>query len=151
MLVIGACDSGSASAPAETPPAESPAAAAKAAPEQPAAAAPKPAAPDGTTLIGELYVHTCAEPGSCPQLMHAEGASHCAALDLAGMTWRLPSVTELESWRGHEALTGFDVFHWSGTAWEDDAGQVWIYDPGSGAKTTAKPTRKPFTIRCVAS
>jgi hypothetical protein len=82
--------------------------------------------------------------------MQAEGAAHCEGLTLVGLKWRLPTIEELQSWRGNEALSGYDVFHWSGTVWDEDAGQVWIYDPGTDAKTTAKPTRKPFTIRCVA-
>lgn len=114
----------------------------------PAARSP---APEGTVEIGGLFVHTCAEPASCPSLMHAAGVAHCEALTLGSLKWRLPSIQELESWRGDARLRAFDVFHWSGTAWEDDPGQVWIYDPGSGAKTTAPPTRKPFTIRCVAT
>lgn len=136
-------DTKTAAAPAE--PAKAPAPpAAKAEPE------PLPAAPQGTVVIDGRYVHTCAESKSCPTLMHAEGASHCDTLALGSLKWRLPKIEELESWRGNAALTGFDVFHWSGSAWEDDASQVWIYDPGSAAKTTALPTRKPFTIRCVA-
>jgi hypothetical protein len=113
--------------------------------------AANPPAPAGTVEIGGLYVHTCAEPASCPSMMHAPGVAHCEALGLGSLKWRLPSIQELESWRGDPRLHAFDVFHWSGTAWEDDPGQVWIYDPGSGAKTTAPPTRKPFTIRCVAT
>lgn len=111
---------------------------------------PLAAAPAGTVVIDRRYVHTCAEAGSCPTLMQRPGAAHCRGLTLGGLTWRLPSVKELESWKGDAALAGYDVFHWSGTAWDEDPEQLWIFDPGSGSKTTAKPTRKPFTIRCVA-
>ena len=107
-------------------------------------------APEGTAEIGGVFVRTCAEPHPCPSMKHAEGKAYCEGLKTGDMTWRLPSLAELESWRGNAALTAFDVMHWTGTAWEEDAGQVWIYDPGSGAKTTAPPDRKPFTIRCVA-
>jgi hypothetical protein len=87
---------------------------------------------------------------ACPALLQDAGVAHCKSLQLGGLLWRLPTLQELEAWRGNAALVGYDVFHWSGTAWSDDPGQFWIYDPGSGAKTTAKPDRKPFTIRCVA-
>jgi hypothetical protein len=122
-------------------------------------------APEGAVAIGRVYVQTCADPKAfgaagdepqgppktaCPALLQDAGVAHCKSLQLGGLLWRLPTLQELESWRGNAALVGYDVFHWSGTAWSDDPGQFWIYDPGSGAKTTAKPDRKPFTIRCVA-
>ncbi len=121
--------------------------------EQPVAAPaeqPLPPAPDGAVTIGKLYVQTCAQAAPCPELLQAAGATHCEELTLGGLSWRLPTLTELESWKGNAALSGYDVFHWSGTEWEEGPGQVWIYDPGTGSKTTTKPDRKPFTIRCVA-
>lgn len=149
MLLALACDSSKPAKPAE--PAEPEA---KAAPSEAKAAKPEPApmapAPEGTVAIDRVYVHTCATPDACPSLLQDAGAAHCTSLTLGGLPWRLPTVQELEAWRGNEALAGYDVFHWSGSAWEDDPGQFWMYDPGSGAKTTAKPDRKPFTIRCVA-
>lgn len=110
-----------------------------------------PPGPEGTVAIGHVYVQTCDKAEACPELLQAPGAAHCAGLELGGMTWRLPKIEELLKWKGNEALHGFDVFHWSGSAWEDDAAQWWIYDPDSEMKTTAKPDRKPFTIRCVAA
>lgn len=107
-------------------------------------------APEGAVAIGRVYVQTCNDPKACPALLQDAGVAHCKALQLGGLLWRLPTVQELEAWRGNAALVGYDVFHWSGTAWNEDPTQFWIYDPGSGAKTTAKPDRKPFTIRCVA-
>lgn len=121
-----------------------------AAPDEAAEPAALPPAPEGTVAIDGVYVHTCAEPSSCPALLQDAGAAHCAGLSLGSLTWRLPTLAELEGWKGNAELTGFDVFHWSGSAWEEDAAQFWIFDPGSGSKTTAKPDRKPFTIRCVA-
>lgn len=114
--------------------------------------APEPLAeaPAGTVAIDRRYVHTCAETESCPMLLQGPGAAHCRGLTLGALTWRLPSLSELESWKGNAALAGYDVFHWSGTAWDEDPELLWIFDPGSGSKTTTKPTRKPFTIRCVA-
>lgn len=114
---------------------------------EPKALAP---APEGAVAIGRVYVQTCADAKACPALLQDAGVAHCQSLKLGGLLWRLPTLEELEAWRGNAALTGYDVFHWSGTAWDEDLAQFWIYDPGSNAKTTAKPDRKPFTIRCVA-
>jgi len=118
----------------------------------PATAKPVPMAPapEGTVVIDGLYVHTCAAEGSCPTLLQDAGAAHCKGLGLGGMQWRLPRIEELERWVGSDALQGFDGFHWTGSAWDEDPAQWWIFDPGSKSKTTAKPDRKPFTIRCVA-
>ena len=149
-LVLAACDSSApkaAPAPEKEPAAPAPKPAPAPAPEP----EPLPPAPEGTTIIDRVYVHTCADAASCPSLMQEQGAAHCAALTLGGLTWRLPSFAELQAWRGNPALTGYDVFHWSGTPWDEDPTQLWIYDPGSDSKTTAPPTRKPFTIRCVAA
>ncbi len=151
LALVLACDSGGESA--KDAKAEDAAPAAKAEAEAKAVAPPaaRPPAPEGTVALGKLYVRTCADPHPCPSMKHAEGKAYCEGLNTGGLTWRLPSLAELESWRGEASLTGYDVMHWTGTAWEEDAGQVWIYDPGSGAKTTAPPDRKAFTIRCVGS
>jgi hypothetical protein len=150
VLCALACDS-SKPAPAEPAKAE-----AKPAPRErepaddhskPKALAP---APEGAVAVGRIYVQTCAEAKPCPALLQDAGVAHCKQLALGGLLWRLPTLEELESLRGNPNLVGYDVFHWSGTAWDEDPGQLWIYDPGSGSKTTAKPDRKPFTIRCVA-
>lgn len=116
----------------------------------PATPPPLPPAPEGAVTIKGVYVQTCAPPHACPSLLQDAGAAHCAGLKLGALRWRLPTLKELEAWRGHDQLAGYDVFHWSGSAWEEDPAQWWIYDPGSGSKTTAKPDRKPFTIRCAA-
>jgi hypothetical protein len=152
LLFTLACDSkpksadADAKAKAETKDGPAPSEAAPPKPEP----APMAPAPEGTVAIDRVYVHTCATPDSCPTLLQDAGAAHCKALTLGDLSWRLPTVEELESWRGNEALSGYDVFHWSDSAWNEDPGQFWIYDPGSGSKTTAKPDRKSFTIRCVA-
>lgn len=151
VIVLGlglglACDS----KPKAAPPVErSKAPAAQEAPAVEKAPALAPA-PEGTVIIGGAYVHRCAEPESCPALLQDAGVAHCQALTLGGLSWRLPTLAELEAWKGRAELGGYDVFHWSGSAWDEDPQQFWIFDPGSGAKTTAKPDRKPFTIRCVA-
>lgn len=149
-LGAAACDSSTPKPEAEPTKAEAPPAPRASEPDdhtKPKALAP---APEGAVAIGRVYVQTCADPKACPALLQDAGVAHCKALGLGGLLWRLPTLQELESWRGNPALVGYDVFHWSGTAWDEDPAQLWIYDPGSGAKTTAKPDRKPFTIRCVA-
>lgn len=113
------------------------------------AAEAKPA-PDGATILGKLYVQTCAAEGSCPSILQAAGEAHCAALKLGGLVWRLPTHDELKSWRGKPGLTKFDGFHWSSTPFRDAPDQVWIFDPTSGSETTIPRDRKPFTVRCVA-
>jgi hypothetical protein len=149
LLAALACDSKP--APAEPAEAKAEPAPRASAPKDPHASPnPLAAAPEGAVAIGRVYVQTCADPKACPALLQDAGVAHCRSLALGGLLWRLPTVQELESWRGNPALVGYDVFHWSGTAWDEDPTQLWIYDPGSGAKTTAKPDRKPFTIRCVA-
>ena len=149
LLCAIACDS----KPAPTKPAEPEAKPAASTSEKKVAEpehGPLAPAPEGAVAIGRIYVQTCAESKPCPALLQDAGVAHCKALALGGLLWRLPTLEELESWRGNPALVGYDVFHWSGSAWNEDPGQFWIYDPGSGSKTTAKPDRKPFTIRCVA-
>lgn len=150
LVGTSACDS-SKSAPVEPAEAEAKPTA-SAAKREPALAEPVsvPPAPAGAVVIGKVYVQTCAEPHTCPALLQDAGSAHCKSLALGGLAWRLPTLAELEAWRGNPALVDYDVFHWSGSAWDEDPGQLWIYDPGSGSKTTAKPDRKPFTIRCVA-
>lgn len=141
VIVIG-CDAAPAPAPAEAPPA---------APAKPAAKAPTLApAPQGATILGNVYVQTCAAEGSCPQLLQVAGEAHCKALATGGLAWRLPTQAELKSWRGKSGLVGFDGFHWSSTPFADAPDQVWIFDPTSGSETTIPKDRKPFTVRCVA-
>ena len=154
-LLLGlvlACDSSPAAKPAEpakagpTEPEPEPAPT-KAKPAEPE---PLPPAPEGAAAIDGVYVQTCAAPHACPQLHQDAGAAHCKGLTLGALAWALPTLEQLESWKGQASLQGFDVFHWSGTPWDEDPEQWWIYDPGSGSKTTARPDRKPFTVRCVA-
>lgn len=150
LLLALACDSSTPKpkpAEAEAEPAVRPNEAKAVAKQEPE---PLPPAPEGAIAIDRVYVQTCAEPEACPALLQDAGAAHCKGLTLGGLAWRLPTVDELERWKGNAALVGYDVFHWSGTAWDEDPTQYWIFDPGSGAKTTAKPDRKPFTIRCAA-
>jgi len=149
LALAFACDSNKPAPAKKSKPASSPATD-KAAPveaKKPPAMAP---APEGTIAIDQTYVHTCADEARCPEMLQDAGLEHCASLQLGSLTWRLPTIEELEAWKGRAELHAFDVFHWSGSVWDEDPAQFWIYDPGSGSKTTAKPDRKPFTIRCVA-
>lgn len=142
IAIVLACDAAPTPAAAPAPAAPTP------------AVSPKPAAlppaPDGATVLGNVYVQTCAASGSCPALLQLAGAARCKALALGGLAWRLPTQAELKSWRGKPELVGFEGFHWSSTPFADAPGQVWIYDPTSGSETTIPPDRKPFTVRCVA-
>ncbi|MEM7152735.1 MAG: hypothetical protein AAF799_07825 [Myxococcota bacterium] len=147
--LVLACDA-PAKAPSKSASEEASAPAAAKSPTPAPEPAALPPAPDGAVIIDRVYVQTCAQPEACPDLMQKPGAEHCAGLQLGGLSWRLPTLEQLQSWRGNADLKRFDVMHWSGSVWKEDAGQVWIYDPGSNAKTTAKPDRKPFVIRCVA-
>lgn len=149
VVFVTGCDGGDAARPA-SPPAESESASRPAASNKVQAVPPIPPAPPGTVAIERRYVHTCQESSACPTLLQDAGAKHCSGLTLGGLSWRLPTFAELQSWRGHDALAAFDVFHWSASAWDEDPAQFWIFDPGSDSKTTARPDRKPFTIRCVA-
>ncbi len=147
MFVLGfACDSTPevqpVPAPEPAPPAER--ASFKALPP------PMAPAPEGAIIMGEVYVETCAGQGGCPALLQDAGAAHCAKMARGGLSWRLPSVQELERGVGNADLVGFAGFHWSGTPWKEDPAQFWMFDPESNMKTTAKPDRKPFTIRCAA-
>jgi hypothetical protein len=142
LVILLGCDA--APAPAAAPEKTEPA---KSATTKPAALPP---APEGATIIGKLYVQTCAKEGSCPALLQPAGVDHCKSLETGGVAWRLPTHDELKSWRGKPGLTGFDGFHWSSTPFADAPGQVWIFDPTSGSETTIPKDRKPFTVRCVA-
>lgn len=156
LLVLGlglACDSApDAARPGSTPEAKA-TVERKAEPEAQAAAPERPSLappPPGAVIIDGVYVQTCEQAEACPALRQRAGDAHCRGLTLGGLAWRLPTIEQLEAWKASAGLRGFDVFHWSGSPWDEDPQQWWIYDPGSGSKTTARPDRKPFTIRCVA-
>jgi hypothetical protein len=99
--------------------------------------------------VGDLLVQLCAEP-ECPKLLQPAGAEHCKSLALGeGLTWRLPTREEVKSLAGRSELAQLEGFHWTDTAFSEDDGQVWIFDPVGGQETTIPRDRKPFTIRCV--
>jgi hypothetical protein len=141
-MILAACDA--AEAPASTP---APAEPAKAAPSKPTTLAP---APQGATIVGKLYVQTCAAAHACPSLLHAAGEAHCEGLASGGLAWRLPTHAELKSLPGRPGLEAMDGFHWSRTPFADAPDQMWIFDPKTGSETTIPRDRKPFTVRCVA-
>ena len=118
-------------------------------------AQPQPApapAPDGAVLLEapSLYVQTCAEGLPCPKLVQGEASSYCAALVAGALSWRLPTLDEARRFAGAEGLLQTEGFHWTGSAYEEDAAQAWILDPVGGQSTTIPRDRKPFTARCVA-
>lgn len=144
LLLVVACDrAAEPAAKADVPAQPEPPA------KAPVEAEPAPA-PAGSVLVAGLYVQTCADAAACPSLLQAAGAAHCKALAQGGKTWRLPERAEIAGWRGKPGLVGAEGFHWSGTPFADDPGQVWIHDPATGTETTIPPDRKPFRVRCVA-
>jgi len=114
-----------------------------------------PPAPKGSTLIESLplYVQNCDKESPCPSLLQPAGETHCRKLKLGGHeNWRLPDLAEAEKFASvREALTNAEGFHWTRTAYEEDAKQAYIVDPKGGQNTTIPRDRKPFTIRCVQS
>ena len=144
LLLVVACDRAAEPAATAALPAQA---------ESPAKAPAKPEpgpAPPGSLVVEGRYVQTCADAAACPSLLQPAGAAHSKALALGGLAWRLPERAEIASWRGKTGLVGAEGFHWSGTPFADDPGQVWIHDPSSGTETTIPPDRKPFRVRCVA-
>lgn len=137
-------------------------------PPEPAAQQPEPfatpkarppPAPDGAVLLDPpLYVQRCDPGHTCPKLLQPAGETHCRELKLGGHTgWRLPDRDEAKRFTsaniarpaGPDGLHDESGFHWTRTAFAEDAAQAWIVDPVSGQETTIPRTRKPFTIRCV--
>lgn len=110
-----------------------------------------PPAPDGALVLLEppLYVQRCDKAHACPRLMQPAGETHCRELKLGGhANWRLPDRADVKRFT-HPDLVDAEGFHWTRTAFAEDAAQAWIVDPKSGQETTISRTRKPFTIRCV--
>jgi len=109
-----------------------------------------PPAPEGAVLLDPpLYVQRCDPAHTCPKLQQPAGETHCRELRLGGHSnWRLPERDEVKRFSGPD-LAEQAGFHWTRTAFAEDAAQAWIVDPKSGQETTIPRTRKPFTIRCV--
>lgn len=157
-MVLGACSPGE--APRATP-----------APEKPAAEAPKGAAPGksepfadpkltpppppaGAALLPDrkrpIYVQRCDPAHACADLLQPAGETHCRELDLDGFkNWRLPDREEVKRFSEVSGLEGLAGFHWTRTAFAEDAAQAWIVDPQAGHETTIPRTRRPFRVRCV--
>lgn len=155
--VLLACDSGE--APKAAPPAEKPA-------EAPKAAAPgktepfadpkvtPPPPPAGAALLADrkrpIYVQRCDPAHACADLLQPAGETHCRELQLGGLSnWRLPDREEVKRFGEVQGLEGAEGFHWTRTAFAEDAAQAWIVDPKTGQETTIPRTRKPFRARCV--
>jgi hypothetical protein len=109
-----------------------------------------PPAPEGAVLLDPpLYVQRCDPAHTCPKLQQPAGETHCRGLRLGGHSnWRLPERDEVKRFTDPD-LAEQAGFHWTRTAFAEDAAQAWIVDPKSGQETTIPRTRKPFTIRCV--
>lgn len=162
-LVALAASSALACGPADAPRPE-PAPAAAPAPvtaEPPARAEPfadpaarPPPPPEGAALLADrkrpLYVQRCDDKHACPALLQPGGETHCRDLRLGGLEhWRLPDRDEVKRFGEIADLDKLEGFHWTRTAFAEDAAQAWIVDPKSGQETTIPRGRKPFTIRCV--
>jgi hypothetical protein len=120
-------------------------------------AAPKlnpPPPPDGAAVLADrkqaVYVQRCDPGHACPDLLQPAGETHCRDLELGGFShWRLPDREEVKRLGEIPGLELLDGFHWTRTAFAEDAAQAWIVDPKSGQETTIPRTRKPFRVRCV--
>jgi hypothetical protein len=157
LALLGACGSEapkSAPAPADAPPAG-------AAVEPPAKAQPfaepklnPPPPPEGAALLSDrkkpIYVQRCDVGHACPDLLQPAGETHCRDLELGGFKhWRLPDRDEVKRFGEITGLEQTEGFHWTRTAFAEDAAQAWIVDPKSGQETTIPRNRKPFRVRCV--
>ncbi len=112
-----------------------------------------PPPPEGAYLHEKpaLYIQRCTAQHPCPKKLQPAGEIHCREFGLGAYKegWRLPSLEEAKLFAGIDALEDKEGFHWTGTAYKEDAKQAWIVDPKGGQSTTVARDRKPFTIRCV--
>ncbi len=114
----------------------------------------KPPPPPTGAYLDEknaLFIQRCTAEHPCVKELQAEGEAHCRTYSLGayGEGWRLPTLEEAKRFAGFDALEDKEGFHWTSTAYQEDAKQAWIVDPKSGQSTTVPRDRKPFTIRCV--
>ena len=117
-------------------------------------AVPPPPAPEIVGAIvdqkGGLYVQVCGEQIPCPALLHGPATEACAAQALGKLKgWRLPTKNEMTRLKHLKGLEGAAGYHWTSTAYGEDASQFWIVGRDSSPSTTIPATRKPFTARCV--
>lgn len=162
LALAPAC--GSEPAPAPAPAAAPTPASAAGSKAEPAATSPgepfatpaltPPPPPEGAALLPDrkkpLYVQRCDPGHPCPDLLQPAGETHCRDLKLGGLEhWRLPDRDEVKRFGEIAELDAAEGFHWTRTAYAEDAGQAWIVDPKSGQETTIPRTRKPFRVRCV--
>ena len=151
LFIVGGCGGVETKADATKVSAETNDAPPPASPEKRAEPKPAPQAPSGAIADGtKLFVQLCDEANPCPSLVQPEGEKHCASLKLGGLEgWRLPDRSEAERFARLDGLGQLEGYHWTRTAFDQDASQVWIVDPESNQPTTVPRDRKPFTIRCV--
>lgn len=153
LAACGAEAAKTAPAPAAEPPAKAAEPPAKAEPF----AEPKmnpPAPPAGAALLPDrkkpIYVQRCDAQHACPDKLQPAGETHCRDLELGGFKhWRLPDRDEVKRFGEIADLEQAEGFHWTRTAFAEDAAQAWIVDPKSGQETTIPRDRKPFRVRCV--
>lgn len=113
-------------------------------------AKPPPPPAGAAVLDPPLYVQRCDAAHPCPSLLQPAGETHCRDLTLGALEhWRLPDRAEVARFARASDLDHLEGFHWTRTAFSEDAKQAWIVDPKSGQETTIPRDRKPFTIRCV--
>lgn len=145
-------------APTPAAPAKAPDVAPAKAPASPGTFAdPKiepPPPPEGAALLPDrkrpIYVQLCDKAHACPDLLQPAGETHCRDLKLGGLpSWRLPDQDEVKRFAGIAGLEALEGFHWTRTAFAEDAAQAWIVDPKAGTETTIPRDRKPFRVRCV--
>lgn len=113
-----------------------------------------PPPPGGAALLPDrkrpIYVQRCDKAHACPDLLQPAGETHCRELKLGGLpSWRLPDREEVKRFAAIADLEALEGFHWTRTAFAEDAAQAWIVDPKSGQETTIPRDRKPFRVRCV--
>ena len=124
----------------------------------PAAVEPAPKTePQAPEIVGAvfdarsgLYVQRCGDEHPCPAQLQQAAAATCAASTLGTTTgWRLPTKDEFLRLKGLKDLKGARGYHWTSTAYAEDAAQFWIVARDESPSTTIPGTRKPFTARCV--
>lgn len=134
--------------PAQTTPAGDAGTAAKQASE------PRPPPPtiQGATFDPKsgLYVQRCGDKLPCRTHLQQGAMAACQGLTLgAAKDWRLPTKAEFSRIKNLSELHGARGYHWTSTAYAQDAAQFWIMALDSSPSTTIPGTRKAFTARCV--
>lgn len=127
-------------------------------PPGPEPAKPSPVArPNAPKLPGAifdersgLYVRRCGESSPCAALLLAPSVAACEQATFGDVKgWRLPSKEEFLRIKNLKGLEGPLGYHWTSTAYAEDAAQFWIVARDKSPSTTIPGTRKAFPARCV--